>query len=175
MYTKIFIPILLVALCLNCKSVKRHTSLVELERLKAIHLKDTITIESNWAYPQNPNIIYNAGFMPPGSGVGNINLIGNHNYFKIIKDSLSIRLPYFGVRQMGGGYNTDNAGINFDGIPSNFKSSFNSKKNIYQYNFDVRNKTESFQIFLVIFPNLSTDIRVNTNQRTSISYQGNVL
>ena len=175
MHIKIFTLLTLIILLFSCKSVKNSMTSQELESLKAITKKDTITIESNWAYPQNPSLIYNTGLLPIGSGGGNINLIGNANHFKIIKDSLSISLPYFGERQMGAGYNTDKAGINFNGKPMTFKSTFNSKKNIHEYFFELKNRTENFQINLIIHSNLNTDIRINTNQRTSISYRGKIL
>lgn len=175
MNIKFLISLIIISIFFSCKSSNSNISHDALERLNAIRKTDTLVIESNWAYPQNSSIIYNTGLLPIGSGGGHVNLIGNHNYFKIIKDSLAIRLPYFGVRQMGSGYNTDNVGVNFNGKPLSFKNTFNVKKNVQEYYFEIKNNAEYLQINLTVYSNLNTDININSNQRTSISYRGKIL
>lgn len=175
MGTRIFIMLLFVVSIISCKSGKTPTA-EELEKLNTIAEMDTLTIEFDSAYPLSASIINNSSvLLPQDSRGGTINLIGNYNHFKILGDSLSISLPYFGERQMGGGYNLDDAGIKFEGKPLVTKHSYNSKKHKQEYYFEVKKGSETFQMNLSIFSNLNTDLRVTSTHRTAISYRGNVL
>ncbi len=116
--------------------------------------------------------IANSGLLPPGSTVGTINLIGNPNYFKVNGDSIAMYLPYFGEQQMAGGYNNRDVGIEFNGVPYRIEITKNDRKNTYKLNYYIKNKTELFKVFVTLFPNLTSTIRINSNQRTPISYKG---
>ncbi|TYA71932.1 DUF4251 domain-containing protein [Seonamhaeicola marinus] len=175
MKIKVVIVLVLGLTFLNCKTGARVINPEDLEEVNAVVKMDTITIESNFANPQNATLIANTGLLPLGNNSGNISLMGNTNYFKIIGKTLSADLPYYGERQMGGGYNTENVGIAFNGDPSVFEHSFNSKKGTHDYYFEISKDSEAFQIRLNIFPSLKTTISITSNQRTFISYTGKVL
>ncbi|TXG39723.1 DUF4251 domain-containing protein [Seonamhaeicola maritimus] len=175
MRTQILTILVLALIFVNCGSGKQVVKAEALEKLNAIVKMDNITIESDQANPQNALLMANTGLLPVGSTGGSINLIGNPNHLKIMGNSLSIDLPFYGEMRMGGGYNTDNAGINFEGIPDVFEHSFNSKKSTQNYYFEVKNENEAFQINLSIYPSLRTEIRVNSSHRTFISYRGQVI
>jgi hypothetical protein len=108
----------------------------------------------------------------PGSNAGRIDLIGNSNYLKVIGDSVSVSLPYFGERQMGGGYNSSGQGIEFNGIPQKYDTNWNAKKERYEIEMTLKQKTETFQFNIIVFPSLTTEINVSSTHRFSIRYSG---
>lgn len=120
------------------------------------------------------NSISNAGLLPPGSSAGQISLIGNANYVKVINDSVAVYLPYFGERQMGGGYDRDGAGIEFNGIPEEMNIVKDSVKQRYDIRLKIKDDSEVFTIAVTLFPNLSSMINVNSSQRFPIRYSGSV-
>lgn len=134
-------------------------------------------IESDWAQPLVTNSlisIANAGLFPPGSSANLISLIGNTNYLKVQGDSIDMYLPYYGERQMGGGYNNDGGAIQFKGIPEDYEVSRDDKTQGQEIRFKMKNKTETFRVAVTLFPNLNSTIVVNSSQRFSIRYQGQV-
>ncbi len=134
------------------------------------------TIESDWAQPMLTNSmssIANSGLLPPGSNAGQISLIGNNNYFKMEGDTVAAYLPYYGERHAGGGYNANTA-IEFKGIPKDLKIIKNDKSQSYQMSFDIREDTETYNVTVVLLPNLRSRIKVSSTQRLFISYEGRV-
>jgi hypothetical protein len=158
------------------------TSSVEEDSNKIQFLTKTVEeahfeIASNWAFPlmsQGLNSVANAGLFMPGSNASRIDLMGNANYLKVIGDSVSVSLPYFGERRMGGGYGNSDNGISFDGIPDTYSIQWDEKKNRYRIELDVRQKTETLQFNITLFPSLKADINVNSTHRTSIQYSGDI-
>jgi len=134
-------------------------------------------ITSDWAFPlmtQGLAAVANAGLVMPGSNASSINLIGNPNHLRVMGDSVSVSLPYFGERQMGGGYNKNDVGISYDGIPESYDILWNEKKQRYQIEMHIRQRTEIIQFNILVFPSLKTDINVNSTHRFSIRYSGEV-
>lgn len=175
MKMKYLIVLGLVIAFVSCGTQNAAKTKVNEEKMRSFATVDSIKIESNWARPLNATEIQNTGLLPIGSSAANISLIGNTNYFKIIGDSLSVYLPYYGRRQMVGPNNPDDVGIVFEGIPSEFTQSYNQRKNRYEYYFEFNNGTENFQTRVNIYSNLRTDIQVNSTYRTFISYGGLVI
>ena len=102
-----------------------------------------------------------------------ISLVGNPNQIKMYsKDSVSVYLPYYGVRQFGGGYGSSGA-IDFTGKPKDFKIEKN-KKGRYIITFEGNYKTEAYNFKITLFNNLTTETYVRSNQRDNISYSGNI-
>ena len=118
------------------------------------------------------NQISNAGLLPPGSVANRINLIGNANYLRIKGDSISAFLPYFGERQLAGGYNNNNVGIQFNGIPKEYSVTKDEKKQQHNIRFNINNNTENFQVYITVFPNMTATMNINSSHRFAISYSG---
>ena len=175
MRTRIVLVMTIAIIAMSCGSTNKIVKPEELARVNALIKNDTIIIESEWAHPMNAALINRTGLTPAGSGAGNINLIGNPNSFKKIGDSLYVNLPYFGERQIAGIYNSDNAGIKFEGKPDKITHSFDEKRSVHRYSIDANNDTESFQFQITIFASLKTVIRVNSTHRSNISYTGKVV
>lgn len=111
--------------------------------------------------------------LPIGSNLGNINLIGIENYFKVINNDLYIELPYYGEQRISRGYNSKNVGFSVKRKAESTKIKFDSKKRKYQINYRIKGKDENLDISLVLFSNKKATININSSHRTSISYYGN--
>ncbi len=115
--------------------------------------------------------VANSGLWPPGGTFSNILLQGSNNYMTVKGDSIMADLPYFGERQMGGGYG-NNTGITFKGIPSRYKEEFDVSKNEMQIVFTITDKVETYQVTLNAFPNKKATLIINSSQRFPIRYLG---
>ncbi len=147
--------------------------------LDSLVAKKNFQIESQTAYPQVTSSlisIANSGLLPPGESAGMINLSGNPNYLKMKGDSITAYLPYFGERQMGANTRNNNTGIKFDDISKEY-SVEKGKNNSYIIRFtipDKKNRNEIYNITLQLYPNMRSDIRVNSSQRSQIRYRGTI-
>lgn len=126
------------------------------EMLKLIESKD-YEFEAEWANPQSGR---------------NINLTTNPNFFRIIKDSANIFLPYFGRSFSGGAAMTGEGGIVFNGTMEGYEMSVNEKKQKIMVQFRGKTKTETYTFNLTIFGGGNTMINVNSNYRSVIKYDG---
>jgi len=169
----------LVFLAFGCGSTSKTYTVEDRDTtaLDALMEKKQFEINSDWAQPQITNAVAqvgNAGLFPPGSNVSNINLIGNPNYFKMEGDRISAYFPYYGERQMGGGYNNNNNQIEFEGVPMEYEVK-RGKKDSYEIRFSINDKnitTENYQVTVQVYPNLSSVIRVFSSHRFPIRYKG---
>ncbi|RLK02393.1 DUF4251 domain-containing protein [Tenacibaculum discolor] len=163
----------------SCASSKNVTQ-AEIDNLNALIESKTFEIEAEWAEPMVTNAmaqIANAGLLPIGSNAGNINLVGNSNFFKMKKDTVAAYLPYFGERQAGGSYGGTDIGIEFEGVPKDLVVS-EDKENSYKISFKIKDKntiTENYNVIVRVYPSLSSTIYVNSTQKNSIRYRGKVL
>ncbi|WP_430966795.1 DUF4251 domain-containing protein [Spongiimicrobium sp. 2-473A-2-J] len=162
----------------TCGSSEKTTAryFQDTKALDELVAQQAFKISADWAQPMATNSLNqlaNAGLLPPGSTINRINLVGEANYLKVEGDTVSAYLPYFGERQMSGGYNADQ-GITFKGVPKNFEITKNEKKQRYVMRFQINNKTETYQVNAELFPNLSSTISVNSSQRFVIRYDGQV-
>lgn len=115
-----------------------------------------------------------SGLIPPGSTINQINLNGSYNFLKIQGDSVSANLAYYGERQMGGGYNNNNAGIVFKGVPETIEIIKDEVKQNYTIKFSINHKTENFMVNATAGTNLSGTINVTSSHRSRIGYTGDV-
>ena len=118
--------------------------------------------------------IQNAGLLPNGDSAGRIDLQGDGSFLRINGDSIQSNLPFFGERQSNIGYGTDDAGIKFEGTLKDYQSVWNEKKQRYDIRFNAKSKSEQFNVYLTIYPNLRTTLNLNGTARTSIAYSGRV-
>ncbi|NER11311.1 protein of unknown function [Muriicola jejuensis] len=135
-------------------------------------------IEANWAFPlmtQGITQVVNSGLLLPGSNANSINLMGNANYFRVEGDSVMIALPYFGERQIGGGYGARDVGIAFEGIPLSYKWKKEEKRERMVVEIEVRDRIETLVFKLFLFPSGKADINVNSSHRSSIRYSGEMI
>ena len=100
-----------------------------------------------------------------------VNLIGNPNFIRFKGDSVSLTLPYFGVRHMGGGYN-DRGGIEYEGPARNLN--IEQEEGEYILEFEGKDGNENLDFRIVVYPDGGTSTSVTSTQRDNISYQGEI-
>lgn len=168
-----FIWLMVLIICVGCNSTQNITSeqQAEVDRLLA---QRQFVIESDWALPlavNSMNLLRNAGLIPPQSNANQINLIGNTNHFKVQGDSISVDLPFFGDRQIGGGFNA-NTSIQFEGIPKVFEIKNVGKKQRTVIKTRFNQDTESFNSIITIFDSKKVEIVIYSTHRSAIRYRG---
>ncbi|WP_242093445.1 DUF4251 domain-containing protein [Aestuariivivens sediminicola] len=170
------ITFLSIFLIVSCGSKKSVATVEELKVLESIVQSKAYEIDSDMAYPQVTNAVqqvFNSGLMQPGNTPGNINLIGNPNYLRIHNDSVYSYLPYFGERQMRGGYDAGDGAIELKSLMKDYQ--VNQKKDgSYRISFTAEGNQESFQVYINIFPSLKSTMSVNGVYRFPIQYSGMV-
>jgi hypothetical protein len=165
--------IIAVVLC-NCGLTKNPISAEEKAKVGQLIADKHYEIVSQWAKPSVSTAfmqVANSGILQPGSTAGNISLTGNNNYVRIKNDSVFIELPFFGERQMGGGYNA-NTGFSYKGLYADYKESYNDKKQYHTVSFLVKEEPESLQFNINIYASFKTAIMLRSSHRTFISYDG---
>ncbi|PKA96390.1 uncharacterized protein DUF4251 [Flavobacteriaceae bacterium MAR_2009_75] len=170
------IALLLVVLCSNCspalKSAAKSNSFSGIDSL--IVAKNFI-FNADKALPMmtsSMQSVVNSNLFPPGTSGSQINISGNGSFLKVTNDSVFADLPYFGERQMGGGYNNEDSGIKFKGIADSWEETKDSKRGRYEFNFKIRNKIEIFQVYISVFKSGSASVQVTSSQRFPIRYGG---
>lgn len=177
MKTKLFL-LLMTMVFFACGSHSTKTiSKVQSQKLDDLIAKKSFEIVNDWASPMGTasmNSVINSGLLGPGNNAGQINLIGNSNYLRIEGDSVSAYLPYFGERQMGGGYDSDGGNIQFEGVPEDYKITQDEQTKRYEISFSINRKIENFTVRATLMPNLSSTINITSSQRFPIRYRGKV-
>ncbi|GAA3510873.1 hypothetical protein GCM10022393_25640 [Aquimarina addita] len=161
---------------MSCTSSKDIISSQAFKNTDALILQQNFIIDSDMAYPvasSGLQSLSNTNLILQGSTVNQFNLIGNDNHFKVIGDSISVYLPYYGEQQMGGlPYNNNNVSIQFDGIPNSFEISDVDTKGVRVLKFNFRNAMESYKARIQIYPRGTASIMINSSHRTPIRYRG---
>lgn len=169
---------LLIVLLYSCASTsRRSTAGPGMEALGERVSSRSYEIQATWAFPlmtQGITQVANSGLLMPGSNANRIDLMGNSNYFRVEGDSVLINLPYFGERQIGGGYGNTDVGINFEGVPLSYELKKEEKQDRFTAEIRVRDEIETLVINLFLFPSGKADINVNSTHRSSIRYTGDL-
>lgn len=113
-----------------------------------------------------------AFLLPQGSSPNRILLNGGEDYFKMIGDSISVDIAYFGTRQLGGPYEANRTGIKLNVKPKLYDVKYDERKKIYRLKYRAHDNRESFNFVVKIFPNHKAEMYVNTSHRTAINYNG---
>jgi len=132
-------------------------------------------VVNQWALPTMSSSMMelsSSGILGPGNSGQRIDLSGNTSFLEIKGDSVQAILPYFGVRQMGGGYNADGEGIQFDQVVEDISFDYEDSKDRHVIKFRANNGSESFELILYVFSNKKSSLFVNSSQRDVIRYEG---
>ncbi len=171
---KTLIIIASIALFYGCSSTgKTHVTNTALDDLMQ---KKTVEMAIRTAEPmvtQAMAQIANSGLLQPGNNISRIDLSGQGYFIKIVGDSVSANLPYYGERQMGGGYNA-NTGIVFEGITDDLEITKNDKNASYSIQFSTSDTSETFNVTTVIGTQWNSSTDIQSSHRTRIRYSGKV-
>ncbi len=112
------------------------------------------------------------GVMRPGSTMSRVDLTGDGYYIKLEGEKVSIELPYFGERQMGGGYGTDGGFTLEDTLAKDLKITKDEEKKTYEVTFSADNSSETLFFTIEVGSSLNSTTRVTSAQRNRIRYTG---
>ncbi|WP_051286103.1 DUF4251 domain-containing protein [Salinimicrobium terrae] len=154
--TFLFFAILLT----SCGSFQRDSSnsieyIQMLEKVQDLEFE----IENEWANPMKYR---------------RVNLLGNPNHIKFEGDSVKVYLPFFGERQFGGGYGSDEGAIQYEGPLKDLRIEERPRKNQIRIFFEGSNDSENLDFSVIVFPNGKTTTLVNSSQRDQINYEGKI-
>ncbi len=158
---RLFLAVILMVFLYSCGPGKQNSrsEISSFPELKELVQSKQFEIEHNWAQPLSGN---------------QINLIGNPNYIRFMRDSIQVYLPYFGVRHRGGNYGGRDGAIEFEGVPKNFKVTEDENKKNITIEFEAQEDQENFNFRIILFPNGRASTSVHTSDRSTISYRGMV-
>ena len=144
---------------MGCGTSKNTTSNQDFDALINLVNSRNFEIEHEWARPLSGNTI---------------NLLGNPNYIRMKGNQVDLFLPYYGVRQSGGGYGSGEGGIKYVGPAEKLVIEENRDQNSILLKFEGRQGTEDLQFFITLLLGGSAHTSVNSSERSSISYSGNL-
>jgi hypothetical protein len=115
------------------------------------------------------NFVFEAQKISPQGG--RVIILDYNTYFlKFNPEKVTCDLPFFG-RGFNIGYGSE-GGIKFEGAPENIK--VEKKKKYYNLKVIVKGKDDIYNLIFSIFFNGSTTLSVNSNNRSSITYYGEI-
>ncbi len=172
----------LMVLCFSCGSNKEfsaqdHQAYQELQELVA---SKSFEIVSTSAMPRASvafSKVANSNILGPGNNAGHIDISANGNIVVVKGDSIRGNLPFFGERNFGGSYGSNHTGIEFNGIPKNYKVTQNNKKHTIEITFNISDeyqRNERYDMTITLYPNYKSNIRVQSTSRSSIEFSGRV-
>ena len=150
--------VLMIMACGSTKNTGSNNDLQNFEQLRELVDSREYEIENDWAVPLR---------------LTTVNLIGNSNFIRFKGDSVEVFLPYYGVRQTGGGYGTS-GGIEYEGRAEELEIEEDMTKNNILIKFEGQQGTEHLRFIITLFPNGNASTSVNSSERDAISYRGNV-
>lgn len=163
-----------------CSSSKTFTAQEDqsYQNLQDFVASKNIEILSYIARPMATNAfmqVANSNILGPGNSASNINIAGNANRLRIMGDSIQAYLPFFGEQNFGGTPGSNHQGIEFNDIPDNLQMINNDDKHAVEIFFNIEDQyrgNERYNVFITLFPNKSSVIRVQSTNRSSIEFTG---
>lgn len=130
-----------------------------------------VEFQAEWAKPQTQ---LDMGMLARvGDSPNRINLTGNPNFVRIAGDKTSGQLPFFGSQSFNVPSTATDLNIAFeDATPINMKMKYKERKNQYEISFNVEGQSNTYNVHMTVFPNMFTILRVNSANRSTISYEG---
>ena len=105
-------------------------------------------------------------------GWESVDLTTNFNFLKFDPELTESYMPYFG-RAYSADYGGD-GGIKFKSKPSEYKIGKAKKGNGYEINVTVSDTHDMYKLTLFVSPEGSASLNINSNQKSSISYMGEI-
>jgi hypothetical protein len=116
------------------------------------------------------NFVFKARYALP-MGARQVDLTSNPNYVKFNPDLLDGYMPFFGTATSGIGYGGDNS-VKFRDKPESFNIVKNKKN--FQIDAKVKGENDIYRISLSVSFEGSSSMSIMSNNRSTISYQGEI-
>ncbi len=175
----ITIGILLILTIIGCKSslnsAEQAQQKQQLEQIAVQVNQDDYQIVMNTAYPLATNAVnnvLNGILIPNGDSASRIDLSDRDDYIELGNKSVKGKLSYYGERRISSGYGNQDTGIDFNGVPMNFKQSIDFDKGLVRIEYQISNQAESFDITIEVFTNRNANVNVSSSHRSNIRYTG---
>lgn len=175
------IPLTLVLFwsCSSSRDVGGSTSKEsQLNELKELLATKSFKFVAETAHPMQTYAVTqvtNALLRNTGNTAGTIFLTGSGDYIKIAGDSVTAELSYFGELRLVSSIDHRDSGINFNAEHQNFMITETKKRKALNLEFDIGTKTDMYNIVMLIYPSKRANIVVNSSNRTSIRYSGEIV
>ena len=150
--------VLCAVLLISCGGNRGTGTAENFENLEQLTGDGRFAIEHEWALPMRGSMI---------------DLIGNTNFIRFQGDSVNLFLPYFGVRQSGGGYGSE-GGLEYEGLAENLSLKKSSKGNSMILKFEADRGTENLDFIITLFADGTANTSVTSSQIDPISYRGHI-
>jgi hypothetical protein len=164
MKTKLSVLMLILFFVFNCGFSQEKTN-KELKAEKKIEKQRQIEAMVN-----DTDFVFVARTALP-TGMRSVNLTTNPNYVKFKPGLIDSYMPYFGRAYSSVGYGSD-TGLKFTGKPEEF--TITKTKKAFQVNAVVSSTSDKFSLSLNIGFEGSASLTVSSNNRSTISYQGEI-
>jgi hypothetical protein len=105
------------------------------------------------------------------TGMRSVNLASNPNFMKFSPDLIESEMPFYGKAYSSIGYGSD-AGMKFKEKPDEFTVEKSKKE--FDIKVVVKGETDNYKIYLSVGFEGNTMISINCNNRSSISYRGEI-
>ena len=160
-------------LLVSCKSLDSNT-LVSAQKMSALVESGSYEVTLDFANPMASTELNTLRLLSPDNTGNRMDISGNVNHIKYSEDSLDVRLSYYGTRFSGVTDISGGGGIVFKGKPENYKTSFNEKKQRTTISFGIRERAESYDVIIEVYPSSKAFLSINSSQRSSITYDGSI-
>jgi len=139
------------------KELKEEEKLMKQKQIEELINTKNFVFKGRWALPM---------------GAKQIDLSTNPNYVKFNPDLMDGYMPFFGTATAGIGFGSDNT-IKFKEKPESFNIVKNKKN--FQIDAKVKGETDVYRISLSVTFEGSCSMSIISNNRSTISYQGEIL
>lgn len=112
------------------------------------------------------------GRMAYPQGYRSVDLTTNANYLKFHPDFIESEMPFFGKAYSGIGYGGSDTGLKFKGEPQEYNVTV--KKNGYLVTAVVKGERDVYRISLSVGDEGGASLSITSNNRSSISYNGEI-
>jgi len=150
------------------------------EQLKSLVASKQLEIVSHTAKPMVSNAfmqVANTQILGPGNTASNINISNTSNSLKIKGDTIVGYFPFYGEQDFGGTLNSNHQGIEFNNVPDDYHVRERDAKHTVEIQFGIDDQyrnNEHYRVFITLFPNNASSVRIQSTNRSSIEFSGQV-
>jgi len=172
------IILLICCACIGCAANKNSVSPEKLAALHSLIKSKEIHLTAERAFPMMSNSmqqVFNSELLGPNNSRRSIDLTTTNTTIKFVGDSIFVALPFFGELQAGAVTNPTGNGIAFTGVPTKDVRNYLEEKKQYKLHVDFKTKKEHFNMYVTIFPNGTSNVRVLSSHRSSMRYSARLV
>jgi len=121
---------------------------------------------------ENQDFVFEADWATSYKG-RRVNVAGDRYTLIIKSDATEAYLPFYGRAYSGTAYGGD-GGIKFEVEGVSYDINHNDKKTKTKIKFEVKHKSENYDIFLTVYSNGNANLSISSNNRSNMTYDGKI-